>query len=63
MSAYESIYKQKKNPIFIFKSVCFALIQESVCLQECINTEFDWKVKRRFEKGSISSAVHLQECP
>ena len=51
-----------KNPIFIVKSVCVHL-QESVCLQECVNTEFDWEVKRGFEKVSVSRAVHLQECP
>ena len=45
--------KQKKNPIFIFKSVRICL-QESVCLQECVNTEFDWEVKWGFEKASAS---------
>ena len=33
-------HKQKKNPIFIFKSVRIRL-QESVRLWECVNTEFD----------------------
>ena len=33
-------HKQKKNPIFILKSVRVRL-QESVRLRECINTEFD----------------------
>ena len=32
--------KQKKNPIFIFKSVRVCL-QESVHLRECVNIEFD----------------------
>ena len=32
--------KQKKNPIYIFKSVRNCL-QESVCLREFDNTEFD----------------------
>ena len=41
--------KQKKNPIFIFKSVRVRL-RESVRIQECVNTEFDWGVKREFEK-------------
>ena len=53
--------RQKKNPIFIFKIVCICL-QESVCLRECVNTEFDWKVKGGFEKASviiISRAVCL----
>ena len=36
--------KQKKNPIFIFKSVRVRL-RESVRLRECANTEFDWEVK------------------
>ena len=55
--------KQKKNPIFIFKSVRIRL-QESVRLRECVNTEFDWEVlKWGFEKASISRAVHLRECP
>ena len=54
--------KQKKNPIFIFKSVRVRL-RESVRLQECANTEFDWEVKRGFEKASVSRADHLRECP
>ena len=37
--------KQKKNPIFIFKSVGVRL-RESVRLRECVNIEFDWEVKR-----------------
>ena len=36
--------KQKKNPVFIFKSVRVRL-QESVRLWECVNTEFDWEEK------------------
>ena len=44
--------KQKKNPILIFKSVGICL-RESVCLQECLNTEFDWEIKMGI----------LQECP
>ena len=48
--------KQKKNPIFIFKS-------ESVRLRECVNTEFDWEVKRGFEKASVRRPVRLRECP
>ena len=27
---------------------------ESVRLKECVDTEFDWKVKRGFEKASVS---------
>ena len=54
--------KQKKNPIFIFKSVRVHL-RESVRLQECVNTEFGWEVKRGFEKTSVSRAVRLRECP
>ena len=54
--------KQKKNPIFIFKSVRVRL-GESVCLWECVNTEYDWEVKREFEKASVSRAVRLLGCP
>ena len=54
--------KQKKNPIFIFISVRVRL-RESVGLREFVNTEFDSKVKRGFEKVSISRAVRLRECP
>ena len=54
--------KQKKNPIFIFKSVRVRL-RESVRLRKCVNTEFDWEVKRGFEKASVSRAVRLRECP
>ena len=34
------VHKEKKNPIFIFKSVRVHL-RESVHLRECVNTEFD----------------------
>ena len=54
--------KQKKNPIFIFKSVRVRL-RESVRLRECVNTEFDWEVKWELEKASASRAVRLRECP
>ena len=54
--------KQKKTPIFIFKSVRVRL-QESVRLWECENAEFDWEVKRGIEKASVSIAVRLRECP
>ena len=54
--------KEKKNPIFIFESVRVRL-RESVRLRQCVNTEFDWEVKRRFEKASVSRAVRLRECP
>ena len=54
--------KQKKNPIFIFESVRVRL-RGSVRLRECVNTEFDWEVKRGFEKASVSKAVRLRECP
>ena len=37
-------HKQKKNPIFIFKSVRVRL-RESVHLRECVNTESDWDCK------------------
>ena len=55
---------QKKNLIFIFKSVLVRL-RESVRLRECANTEFDWEVKRGLEKVSVikSRAVRLRECP
>ena len=53
--------KQKKNPIFIFKSVRVRL-RESVRLRECVNTEFHWEVKRGFEKASVSRTVCLREC-
>ena len=56
-------HREKKNPIFIFKSVRIRLPAESVRLQECVNTELDWEVKQGFEKGSISRAVCLRECP
>ena len=48
--------KQKKSPIFIFKSV-------RVRLREFVNTEFDWEVKRGFEKASVRRAVRLREFP
>ena len=54
--------KQKKNPIFISKSVRVRL-RESVRLRECVNAEFDWEVKRGFKKASVSRAVRLRECP
>ena len=54
--------KRETNPIFIFKSVRFRL-RESVRLGECVNTEFEWEVKRGFEKASVSRAVRLLECP
>ena len=52
--------KQKKNPIFFSKSVRVRS-RESVRLRECVNTEFDWEVKRGFEKASVSRAVRLRE--
>ena len=45
--------KQKKNRILIFKSVHVRL-RESVRLREFANTEFNWEVKRGFEKVSES---------
>ena len=54
--------KQKKNPILISKGVRVRL-REIVRLREGVNTEFDWKVKRGFEKASVSRAVRLRECP
>ena len=54
--------EQNKSPIFVFKSVRFRL-RESVRLQECANTEFDWEVEWGFEKASVSRAVRLRECP
>ena len=54
--------EQKKKPIFIFKSVCVRL-RGNVRSWECVNTEYDWEVKRRFEKASVSRAVRLRECP
>ena len=53
--------KQKKNPIFIFKSVLVRL-RESVCLWECANTGCDWEVKRGFEKASKKSYKHAMPC-
>ena len=56
--------KQKKNPIFTFKGVGVRL-RESVRIREYVNTEFDWEVKRGFEKASVSRAVRLRDskCP
>ena len=54
--------KQKKNPIMFFKSVRVRL-RESGRLRECVNTDFDWEVKRGFKKASVSRAVRLPECP
>ena len=54
--------KQKKNPIFIFKSVSVRL-QESVRLRECVNIKFDSEIKQGFEKASISRAVSLWSVP
>ena len=54
--------KQKKNPIFIFKSVRVHFL-ERVPIWECANTECDWGVKQGFEKASVSRAVRLRECP
>ena len=57
-------HTQKKNPIFIFKCVRVRVrLRESVHLRECVNTEFEWEVKRGFEKASVSKAVRLRECP
>ena len=53
--------KQKKNP-FLFSKVS-ASAYESVRLRKYINTEFNWEVKRGFEKASVSRAVRLRECP
>ena len=36
---------------------------ESVRLWECVNTKFDWEVKRELKKVSVSGAVRLRECP
>ena len=55
-------FKQKKNPIFIFKSIRVRL-RESVHLWECANTDFDWEEKQGFEKASVSRAVRLRVCP
>ena len=54
--------KQKKNPILISKSVRVRL-REGVRLRKCVNTEFDWEVKRGFEKASVSRVARLRECP
>ena len=43
--------EQKKNPIFIFISVRVRLREESACLRECVNIEFDWELKRGIEKS------------
>ena len=50
--------KQKKTPIFIFKSLRIRL-RESVRLWGCINTAFDYEVKRGSEKALVSRAVRL----
>ena len=42
--------KQKKNTIFISKSVRICL-RESVSLQERVDTELDWEVKWGFDRG------------
>ena len=55
-------HRQKKNPIFIFKNVHVRL-HESIRSRECVNTEFDWEVKRGFERASVIRAVRLRECP
>ena len=39
--------KLKKNPTFHFRKCP----PESVCLRECVNTEFDWEVKRGIENS------------
>ena len=52
----------KRKIQFSFSSVRVHL-RESVRLRECINTEFDWEVKREFEKASVNRAVRLRECP
>ena len=54
--------KQKRNPIFIFKSVRVRL-REGVRLREYVNTEFDLGVKRGFKQAPVSRAVRLRECP
>ena len=54
--------KQKKTPIFIFKSVRVRL-RERFRLWKCVSTRFDWEVKRGFEKVSVSRVVRLRECP
>ena len=54
--------RQKKNPILNFKSVLVHL-RERVRIRECVNTEFDWKVKRGFKNTSVGRAVRLCECP
>ena len=59
VSAYERTKTKGKNPIFILKSVRVRL-RESVRLWECVNTEFDWEVKRGFEKVSVSRVVRLR---
>ena len=48
--------KEKKNPIFILKGARVRF-RESVRLGECVSIEFDWEVKRGFEKASVSTAV------
>ena len=53
--------KQKKNPISFSTSVRVR-VREIVRLRECVNTQFNWEVKQRFEKASVSRAVRLREC-
>ena len=47
--------KLKTN--FIAKS---QLLTWGVSLRDCVNTEFDWEVKRGFKKASERSAVRLR---
>ena len=56
----ESLNKRK---IQFSISKVSASAYESVRLRECVNTEFDWVVKRGFVKASVSRAILIRECP
>ena len=49
VSTYEGANKRKIQ-FLIFKTVS---LQESVYLQEYVNTEFDWELNREFEKQCL----------
>ena len=61
VSAFERAYTKEKSNFHFQK--CPRPLRESVRLRECVNAEFDWEVKRGFEKASVSTAVRLRECP
>ena len=54
--------KQKKIQ-FSFSKVSASAYERGSAFGNGANTEFDWEVKRRLEKASVSRAVRLRECP